>query len=66
MSQKQNEALDVRCQILSAMIGTSKIKQRLAVTQYKMFTALKENAGFAKFSKHNIENRDRILKEKMK
>ena len=55
---KMNEELSVRCEILALMSGTAKNRARLAVTQYKMFSDLKENATFQRFAKNVMSHHE--------
>ncbi len=67
-SNKLNEDLRVRSEILALMAGKNRQMMRLRVTQYKAFKALKTYVGFKKHSKNILEAKDREnkLKDKRK
>lgn len=66
VSNKRNEDLTVRCEILALMAGKNKQLTKLKVSQYKAFKALKNYAGFKKHTKNVLEMRARENKLKMK
>lgn len=65
-TNKENEDLRIRSEILALMAGKNKQLMRLKVVQYKAFKALKGYAGFKKYSKNILEAKERENKEKMK
>jgi hypothetical protein len=65
-SNKLNEDLRIRCEILALLSGKNKQLTKLRVTQYKAFKALKRNVGFKKFSKNVLEAKEKDNQLKMK
>jgi hypothetical protein len=65
-SNKLNEDLRMRSEILALMAGKNKQMMALRVTQYKAFKALKNNVGFKKYSNNvlNAKTRENLLKSK--
>lgn len=65
-SNKLNEDLRIRSEILALMAGKNKQLMTLKVAQYKAFKALKSYAGFKKYSKNILEIKHKDNKEKTK
>lgn len=65
-SNKLNEDLRVRSEILALMAGKNRQLMRLKVVQYKAFKALKDYRGFKKYSKNVLEAKTKENKENFK
>lgn len=65
-ANKLNDDLRIRSEILALMAGKNKSMMRLKVVQYKAFKALKDYAGFKKYSKNILQAKERENKLKMK
>lgn len=65
-SNKLNDDLRIRSEILACMAGTNKSMIKLKVAQYKAFKALKGYVGFQKYSKNALLAREKENKLKLK
>ena len=65
-SNKLNEDLRVRSEILALMAGKNRQLMRLKVVQYKAFKALKDYRGFKMYSKNILDAKAKENKENFK
>jgi len=66
ISNKLNEDLGVRCEILALMSGKNRQLMTLRVAQYKAFQGLKSYVGFKKHSKNILEAKQKKNNTKFK